>query len=198
MQSQVLVRQHEASSNHASIQTDMFSRRARNDLEIELLLLEALECPICNRRIRDMCPDTEEPTETQCQDGHFLCQDCLTNMKFAGASMQCPQCRVPLSRTVRNIFADMWLTLFYEDRKIPWKYAEFGCKANDDITKNEAVKTVTRRLRTTLLDKGSSQPTSEMFRQFRGRDPSHEALLMSLGMQSTTSPKMKGLSDATA
>ena len=70
-------------------------------------------------------------------------------------------------------------------------------KANDDITKNEAVKTVTRRLRTTLLDKGSSQPTSEMFRQFRGRDPSHEALLMSLGMQSTTSPKMKGLSDAT-
>merc|ERR1712136_266127 len=33
-----------------------------------------------------------------------------------------------------------------------------------------------------------SPPTSEMFRQFRGRDPSHEALLMSLGMQSTTSP----------
>ena len=71
-------------------------------------------------------------------------------------------------------------------------------KVNGDITKNEAVRSVTRRLRTSLLDKGSTLPTSEMFRQFRGRDPSHEALLMSLGMHSTTTPKMKGLNEATA
>ena len=112
----------------------MFSWRARNDLENELLLLKALECPICNCWNRDVCPDTGEPTVSLCQNGHFLCQDCLTNMKFAGASMQCPQCRVPLSRTIHNIFADMWLTLFYEDGKIPCKYQESGCKAIDDIT----------------------------------------------------------------
>ena len=71
-------------------------------------------------------------------------------------------------------------------------------KNKGDILADEAVKTVTKRLRTTLLDKGSSEPTSEMFRQFRGRDPSHEALLMSLGMESTASPKMKGLNEAAA
>lgn len=69
---------------------------------------------------------------------------------------------------------------------------------NGDVMKNEAVLNVTKRLRSTLFDKGSAQPTSEMFRQFRGRDPSHEALLMSLGMQSTSSPKMKGIKEATA
>ena len=65
-----------------------------------------------------------------------------------------------------------------------------------DILKDEAVKNVTRRFRTTLLDKGSSQTATEMFRQFRGRDPSQEALLLSLGLQSTASPKIKGQKEA--
>ena len=67
-----------------------------------------------------------------------------------------------------------------------------------NILNNEAVKHVTRRFRSTLLDKGSTEPASEMFRQFRGRDPSHEALLFSLGLQSTRSPKIKSQKEAIA
>lgn len=67
-----------------------------------------------------------------------------------------------------------------------------------NILQDEAVKSVTRRFRSTLLDKGSSQPASEMFRHFRGRDPSHEALLLSLGLHSTSSPKIKGQHEAIA
>ena len=67
-----------------------------------------------------------------------------------------------------------------------------------NILDNEAVKRVTRRFRSTLLDKGSTEPASEMFRQFRGRDPSHEALLFSLGLQSTRSPKIKSQKEAIA
>ena len=67
-----------------------------------------------------------------------------------------------------------------------------------EILQDEAVKSVTRRFRSTLLDKGSSQLASEMFRHFRGRDPSHEALLISLGLHSTKAPKIKGQTVAIA
>ena len=134
VRSQVLVREHEASSHDVETQsTEYFSRRARSDLENEYLLVEALVCPVCSQRIRDVCPETGESNVIQCTNGHFLCQDCMTNMKFANANMQCPQCRVPLSRTVRNIFADMWLTLFYENRKVKCKFSEYGCKEYDEL-----------------------------------------------------------------
>jgi len=42
---------------------------------------------------------------------------------------------------------------------------------------------------------GSSIPMAETFRKFRGRDPSHEALLLSLGLKSAQQPKKKGGSD---
>jgi oligopeptidase A len=48
------------------------------------------------------------------------------------------------------------------------------------------------RFRSTFLSLGSSLPAAEIFRQFRGRDPSHEALLLSLGLKGITKPKKKG------
>jgi hypothetical protein len=36
---------------------------------------------------------------------------------------------------------------------------------------------------------------AETFRKFRGRDPSHEALLLSLGLKTTQQPKKKGSSE---
>ncbi len=55
----------------------------------------------------------------------------------------------------------------------------------------DEVKAVTKRFRNTFLALGSSRPMAETFRQFRGRDPSHEALLLSLGLKSVTVPKKK-------
>lgn len=54
------------------------------------------------------------------------------------------------------------------------------------------VRKVTRRFRDTFLRTGSALPTAEVFRQFRGRDPSHEALLLSLGLKDVSKPKRKG------
>jgi hypothetical protein len=51
------------------------------------------------------------------------------------------------------------------------------------------------RFRSTFLALGSSIPMAETFRKFRGRDPSHEALLLSLGLKSAQQPKKKGGSD---
>jgi len=51
---------------------------------------------------------------------------------------------------------------------------------------------VTRRFRSTFLALGSSIPPAEVFRQFRGRDPSHEALLLHLGLKELNKPKQKG------
>lgn len=57
---------------------------------------------------------------------------------------------------------------------------------------NEQVKRVTMRFRNTILAMGSSKPSAETFRAFRGRDPSHEALLLTLGLKATPHPKKKG------
>ena len=53
------------------------------------------------------------------------------------------------------------------------------------------VKHVANKFRATFLAAGSSRPMAELFRQFRGRDPSHEALLFSLGLKRKSSPKMR-------
>ena len=57
---------------------------------------------------------------------------------------------------------------------------------------DEQVKKVTMRFRNTVLGQGSARPASDTFRQFRGRDPSHEALLHSLGLKDTHQPKKRG------
>jgi Zn-dependent oligopeptidase len=57
------------------------------------------------------------------------------------------------------------------------------------------IKFLFSRFRNTFLSLGSSVPMAETFRNFRGRDPSHEALLLSLGLKSAQHPKKKGGSE---
>ena len=63
------------------------------------------------------------------------------------------------------------------------------------LGKEEEVKKITRRFRSTFLSSGSRLPSEEVFRQFRGRDPSHEALLLSLGLTDVRKPKTRGQTD---
>jgi len=60
------------------------------------------------------------------------------------------------------------------------------------LFEDERVKKVTMRYRNTVLGQGSALPASDIFRQFRGRDPTHEALLHSLGLKDTHQPKKRG------
>ena len=60
------------------------------------------------------------------------------------------------------------------------------------LENSEEVKKVARRFRKTFLATGSAVPAAEVFRQFRGRDPSHEALLINLGLMEISKPKVKG------
>eukprot|EP00095_Tigriopus_kingsejongensis_P011036 maker-scaffold109_size355148-snap-gene-1.29 protein:Tk11036 transcript:maker-scaffold109_size355148-snap-gene-1.29-mRNA-1 annotation:"oligopeptidase a" len=63
---------------------------------------------------------------------------------------------------------------------------EAGMENEDDVRK------ITQRFRSTFLAVGSAQSMAETFRQFRGRDPSHEALLVSLGLKEIPKPKKRG------
>jgi len=63
---------------------------------------------------------------------------------------------------------------------------------NKSLFNNEQVKRVTMRYRNTVLAAGSAKATADTFRAFRGRDPSHEALLLNLGLKATPHPKKKG------
>lgn len=54
------------------------------------------------------------------------------------------------------------------------------------------------RFRNTFLSLGSSLPMADIFRQFRGRDPSHEALLVSLGLKEIHKPKKRGSKEGVA
>ena len=56
----------------------------------------------------------------------------------------------------------------------------------------DEVKRVCRRFRSSFLSPGSSLPAAEAFRRFRGRDPSHEPLLLHLGLKEINKPKQKG------
>lgn len=59
--------------------------------------------------------------------------------------------------------------------------------AFQEIKSNEArLKETGARFRDTFLSVGGSYPTAEIFRQFRGRDPSPQALLDNLGLTRAT------------
>lgn len=55
----------------------------------------------------------------------------------------------------------------------------------------EAIAKVSKKFRSTILDAGSSRPMAELFREFRGRDPNPEALMISVGLKGSRSPKKK-------
>jgi len=60
------------------------------------------------------------------------------------------------------------------------------------LENKEAVAKVSSRFKSTFLTSGSAVPTGQLFREFRGRDPTPEALLISLGLKESIQPKNRG------
>ena len=56
---------------------------------------------------------------------------------------------------------------------------------------SQAIAKVSKKFRSIILDAGSSRPMAELFRDFRGRDPNPEALMISVGLTGSRSPKKK-------
>lgn len=56
----------------------------------------------------------------------------------------------------------------------------------------EAVENISKRFRETFLSSGSKVAAAQVFRSFRGRDPTPEALLISLGLEGSRVPKKRG------
>ena len=62
---------------------------------------------------------------------------------------------------------------------------------NGPIYEKPEVKHITQKFHRMFLVNGSGHSMMKSFRQFRGRDPSYEALLFSLGLKKTSTPKMR-------
>lgn len=81
-------------------------------------------------------------------------------------------------------FSQIWARMLAAD--IFSAYTEVG------FDNTEAIRKISTRLTNTFLKAGSSTATADLFRQFRGRDPTPEALLISLGLKHTPQPKNRG------
>ena len=62
-----------------------------------------------------------------------------------------------------------------------------GSTSKQPVYQLPEVKLVANQFHKIFLTKGGGSPMTEMFRQFRGRNPTHEALLYSLGLKKTKS-----------
>jgi len=68
----------------------------------------------------------------------------------------------------------------------------FSAYLEAGLENKEAVAKVSARFKSTFLTSGSAVPTAQLFREFRGRDPTPEALLISLGLKESIQPKNRG------
>lgn len=68
----------------------------------------------------------------------------------------------------------------------------FSAYLEAGLENTEAVAKVSARFKSTFLTSGSAVPTAQLFREFRGRDPTPEALLISLGLKEPIQPKIRG------
>ena len=62
-----------------------------------------------------------------------------------------------------------------------------GSTSKQPVYQLPEVKLVANQFHKIFLTKGGGSPMTEMFRQFRGRNPTHEALLYSLGLKKSKS-----------
>jgi oligopeptidase A len=76
-------------------------------------------------------------------------------------------------------YSHLWSRMLAAD--IFSAYLEAGWDSPDSVAR------VSGKIRETFLAAGSAVPTALSFRQFRGRDPNPEALLLSLGTKFFTS-----------
>eukprot|EP00092_Neocalanus_flemingeri_P019582 GFUD01021214.1.p1 GENE.GFUD01021214.1~~GFUD01021214.1.p1 ORF type:complete len:771 (+),score=230.50 GFUD01021214.1:151-2463(+) len=68
----------------------------------------------------------------------------------------------------------------------------FSAYLEAGLENKEAVSKVSARFKSTFLTSGSAVPTAQLFREFRGRDPTPEALLISMGIRESIQPKNRG------
>jgi len=91
------------------------------------------------------------------------------------------------------IYSSLWAKMLAADAFSAVLEARDGSDASAvPLFDDEAVKNVTGRFRNTILAQGSTLPASDIYRKFRGRDPSHEALLHSHGLKVTPRPGQRG------
>jgi len=64
-------------------------------------------------------------------------------------------------------------------------YWEAGWDSEEGISK------VSKRISDSFLTSGSTVPMAQLFREFRGRDPNPEALMISLGLSEHRVPKTR-------
>jgi len=68
----------------------------------------------------------------------------------------------------------------------------FSAYIEAGLENTEALGKVSARFKSTFLTSGSAVPSAQLFREFRGRDPTPEALLISIGLKEPIQPKNRG------
>lgn len=90
------------------------------------------------------------------------------------------------------IYCSIWARMLAADA---FSAIEEANQDNTDETRpvfdKAEVQAVSQRFRDIVLANGSRLPMENTFRAFRGRDPSYEALLVSLGLKDLNSPHMR-------
>ena len=86
------------------------------------------------------------------------------------------------------MFSTIWSDMLAADA---FSAIEEAHNSEGSILTNPDVKAVTKRFQDTFLALGSSRPAAETFRKFRGRDPSHEALLVGKGLKKVNHPHLR-------
>jgi len=71
----------------------------------------------------------------------------------------------------------------------------FSAYTEAGLDNPQAVQKVSSRLKKTFLSAGSAIPPAQLFREFRGRDPTPEALLISLGLKDSLKPRSRAASN---
>ena len=69
----------------------------------------------------------------------------------------------------------------------------FSAYTEAGLENSEAATKVSRKFKQIWLKAGGSGSSADLFRSFRGRDPTPEALLVSLGLQHVAQPKSRTL-----
>lgn len=82
-----------------------------------------------------------------------------------------------------QIFVEDWAAAYYSHVWSRMVAADVYSAFYEVRDNEQQIKDVGKRFRDTFLALGGSEHPSKVFREFRGRDPSHKALLNSLGLK---------------
>ena len=89
----------------------------------------------------------------------------------------------PIGHWAAGYYCQLWSRMLAAD--IFSAYTEAG------LDNPAAVLKVSQKFKQIWLKAGGSKNSADLFRSFRGRDPTPEALLVSLGLQNVAQPKAR-------